>query len=117
MNKKIQSRTKRLRKTRGHIRSLGANRVSVHRTHQHIYAQLIDTEGKVLASASSLDKELKSSLSYGGNCEAAKQVGRLMAQRLKAAKVEKVAFDRSGFKYHGRVKALADAMREAGVEI
>ena len=88
---------------------------SIHRTPRHIYAQVIAPQGdKVLATASTVEKELRSDAT--GNVEAAKKVGALIAERAKAAGVTKVAFDRSGFKYHGRVKALADAAREAGLE-
>jgi len=95
---------------------LGAHRLSVHRTPRHIYAQIISAgEGKVVASASTLIKDIRSVVKVTGNCEAAAAVGKLLAERAKEAGVEKVAFDRSGFKYHGRVRALADAAREAGL--
>lgn len=97
------------------MRELGANRLSVHRTAQHIYAQVFSPKGdKVLVSASTLDADLR-----GGNTsnsEAAAAVGKLVAERAKAAGISDVAFDRSGYRYHGRVKALADAAREAGLE-
>jgi large subunit ribosomal protein L18 len=94
---------------------LGVNRLSVHRTPRHIYAQIIAPSGdKVLASASTLDKELRSGIT--GNAVAAAEVGKLVAKRAKDAGVDKVAFDRGGYKYHGRVKALADAARETGLE-
>jgi large subunit ribosomal protein L18 len=97
------------------MRELGATRLCVNRTSQHIYAQIISGDGnKVLASASTLDKDLRSGAT--GNKDAAAKVGELIANRAKEAGVTKVAFDRSGFKYHGRVKALADAAREAGLE-
>jgi large subunit ribosomal protein L18 len=87
----------------------------VYRSSQHIYAQVLSADGgKVLASASTLDKELRDAAT--GNVDAAKKVGQLVAERAKAAGVTQVAFDRSGFKYHGRVKALADAAREGGLE-
>ena len=90
---------------------------SVHRTPQHIYAQLTDAAGaKVLAAASTLQDAVNTGLKNTGNVEAAKAVGRAIAERAKAAGFTKVAFDRSGFQYHGRVKALADAAREAGLE-
>ncbi|MDO3380737.1 50S ribosomal protein L18 [Gilvimarinus algae] len=115
MSDKKQSRLRRARRARAKIRQLGVNRLTVHRTPRHIYAQIIDQDGaSVLASASTLDKSLRSSAT--GNAEAAKAVGALIAERAKAAGVTQVAFDRSGFKYHGRVKALADAAREAGLE-
>ena len=116
MDKK-QSRVRRARKTRGRINTLQAHRLCVHKTPLHIYAQVISPcGGKVLASASTLDKELKPSIKYSGNVEAAKQVGNEIAKRATAAGVKKVAFDRSGFKYHGRIKALADAARDGGIE-
>lgn len=97
------------------IRELGENRLCIHRTPRHMYAQVIAPEGdRVLASASTLDKDLRSGAT--GNIEAASSVGKLVAERAKAAGVTRVAFDRAGFKYHGRVKALADAAREAGLE-
>ena len=92
-------------------------RLCVHRTPQHIYAQIIDpTGGRVLASASTLETELRSSIKNGGNITAASAVGKRIAEKAKQAGITKVAFDRSGFKYHGRVKALADAARESGLE-
>jgi large subunit ribosomal protein L18 len=97
------------------MRELGVNRLSVHRTPRHIYAQVITAAGdRVLASASTLDSSLRSGST--GNAEAAAAVGKLVAERARAAGVEKVAFDRGGYKYHGRVKALADAARESGLE-
>ena len=97
------------------IRELGATRLCVNRTPRHIYAQIIGADGdRVVASASTLEKELRSGST--GNAEAAAVVGKLVAERAVAAGVSKVAFDRSGFKYHGRVKALADAAREAGLK-
>ena len=115
MTDKKQSRLRRARRSRIKIRELGEVRLSIHRTPRHIYAQVIAAEGdKVLASASTLDESLRSGST--GNVDAARAVGELVAKRAKEAGVEKVAFDRSGFKYHGRVKALADAAREAGLE-
>ena len=115
MKGKKQSRLRRARRARMKIRELGSVRLSIHRTPRHIYAQVIAPEGdKVLASASTLDESLRSGAT--GNVEAARAVGELVARRAREAGVEKVAFDRSGFKYHGRVKALADAAREAGLE-
>jgi len=97
------------------MRGLGQIRLSVHRTPRHIYAQIISAEGdKVIASASTLDSALRGGAT--GNIGAAAEVGKLVAARAKAAGVEKVAFDRSGYKYHGRVKALANAARESGLE-
>jgi len=97
------------------MREQGATRLCISRTPRHIYAQVISADGgQVLASASTLDKELRSGAT--GNIEAAGKVGTLVAERAKAAGVSKVAFDRSGFKYHGRVQALADAAREGGLD-
>nr|WP_038096946.1 50S ribosomal protein L18 [Thioalkalivibrio sp. HK1] len=111
-----QSRMRRAKKTRRHILGLRVPRMSIHRTPRHIYAQIISPEGdRTLASASTLDKDVRSEVSYGGNRSAASVVGRIVAERAKQAGVERVAFDRSGFKYHGRIKALADAAREAGL--
>ena len=115
MNEKTESRLRRARKSRIRMRTAGATRLTVHRTPRHIYAQVIAPEGdKVLASASTLDKDLRAGAT--GNIEAASKVGALIAERAKAAGVTEVAFDRAGFKYHGRVKALADAAREGGLE-
>ncbi len=98
------------------MRELGVFRLSVHRTPRHMYAQVIAPDGAhVVAAASTLDKGLRAELAGTGNRAAAEAVGRLIAERARAAGVEQVAFDRSGFKYHGRVKALADAAREAGL--
>lgn len=115
MNAKTESRLRRARRSRLKMRELLVNRLSVHRTSQHIYAQIIAPEGnKILASASTLDESLRSGAT--SNIKAAAVVGKLIAERAKAAGVVQVAFDRSGFKYHGRVKALADAAREGGLE-
>lgn len=112
---KKESRARRARKSRMKMRELCVSRLSVHRTPQHIYAQIIAPEGdRVLASASTLDKSLREGKT--GNIDAAVSVGKLIAERAKAAGVVNVAFDRSGFKYHGRIKALADAAREGGLE-
>ena len=114
MDKKSQ-RLRRARRARFKIRELGAIRLCVHRTPRHIYAQVISADGgQVLASASTLDKDLRAEA--GSNIDAATKVGALLAERAKSAGVTKVAFDRSGFKYHGRVKALAEAAREGGLE-
>jgi len=114
---KKDRRQRRAVKTRQHIRVLGVARLSVHRTPQHIYAQLTDASGsKVLAAASTLQDVVSAGLKTTGNVAAAQVVGRVIAERAKAAGFTKVAFDRSGFQYHGRVKALADAAREAGLE-
>lgn len=115
MSDKKQSRLRRARRTRAKIKELGSTRLSVNRTPRHIYAQIISPEGdRVLASASTLDSSLRGGKT--GNIEAAKSVGALIAARAKEAGIAKVSFDRSGFKYHGRVKALADAAREGGLE-
>ena len=115
MSEKKETRLRRARKARLKMRELETVRLSVYRSSQHIYAQVISADGaKVLASASTLDKELRDGAT--GNVDAAKKVGALVAERAKAAGVTQVAFDRSGFKYHGRVKALADAAREGGLE-
>lgn len=115
MKDKTVSRLRRAKRTRMKIRELGAIRLSVHRTPRHIYAQVTTAGGdQVLASASTVEKDLRSE--NGGNIEAAAKVGKLIAERAKAAGYEKVAFDRSGYKYHGRIKALADAARENGLE-
>ena len=115
MNAKKQSRIRRATRTRAKIRELHETRLCVNRTPRHIYAQVIGADGdKVLASASTLEKDLRGEKT--GNADAAAAVGKLIAERAKGAGVTKVAFDRSGFKYHGRVKALADAAREGGLE-
>jgi len=115
MSDKKVSRQRRAKRVRMKIRELGANRLCINRTPRHIYAQVIAAEGdRVLATASTLEKDLRSGST--GNTDAATAVGKLVAERAVAAGVTKVAFDRSGFKYHGRVKALADAAREAGRE-
>ena len=112
---KKSARLRRAKKTRAHIRHLAVHRLTVNRTPRHIYAQIISpTGGEVLTQASTLDETLRSGAT--GNVEAAKAVGKLIAERAKAAGIKKVAFDRSGFKYHGRIKALADAARENGLE-
>jgi len=98
-------------------RAYGRPRLSVHRSDKNIYAQIIDdASGRTLAAASTLDKDVKSSIKSGGSQDAASAVGKLIAERGKAAKVEEVIFDRGGYLYHGRVKALADAAREAGLK-
>jgi large subunit ribosomal protein L18 len=115
MSAKNDSRLRRARRSRAKIRSLGVNRLSVHRTPRHIYAQVFAPAGnQVLASASTLDSTLRSDGT--SNVDAAAKVGKLVAERAKAAGIEKVAFDRGGYKYHGRVKALAEAARENGLE-
>jgi len=112
------ARIRRARRTRSKIKELDVHRLCVHRTPRHIYAQVTSAGGAtVMASASTLDKELRAKLEGAtGNVSAAAEVGRAIAERAKQAGVTRVAFDRSGFRYHGRVKALADAARENGLE-
>lgn len=117
MDKK-HSRQRRARKTRARIRELGVPRLSVHRTGQHIYAQVFAADGSaVLASAATVQKDVRAGLKSTSNVEAAKAVGKVIAERARSAGIEQVAFDRSGFRYHGRIKALADAAREQGLRI
>jgi large subunit ribosomal protein L18 len=117
MDKKT-SRLRRATRARSKIRELGENRLTVHRTPRHIYAQIIAPNGaEVIATASTVDKALAAEITgHNGNIAAATVVGKAIAERAKAKGIERVAFDRSGFRYHGRVKALADAAREAGLE-
>ena len=116
MDKNI-ARLRRAKTTRSHIRKLGVARLSVLRTGQHIYAQLFTADGsKVLASASTVQAEVKDGLKGTKNIEAAAKVGRAIAAKALAAGIDKVAFDRSGYRYHGRIKALADAAREGGLQ-
>ena len=116
MDKKT-SRLRRARRARAKIRELGMHRLCVFRTPRHIYAQVIAPDcDVVLASVSTVQADVKKDVKYTGNAEAAAQIGKLIAEKAKAAGISRVAFDRSGFKYHGRVKALADAAREAGLE-
>lgn len=116
MDKK-KARLRRSKKARAKIAELRMPRLSVHRTARHMYAQLIAaTQDVVLASASTLDAEVKAEINYSGNKDAAAAVGKVIAARAKAAGVESVAFDRSGFKYHGRIAALADSARENGLK-
>jgi large subunit ribosomal protein L18 len=115
--KKIDSRARRKRRTRAKIRELGVHRLSVHRTPRHIYAQVIAPDGgTIVAAASTLSKGLRQSLKSTGNAKAAAEVGKAIAEQAKLAGITRVAFDRSGFRYHGRVKALADAARGNGLE-
>lgn len=117
MNEKKISRLRRAAKTRVTIARLKALRLSVHRTNTHIYAQIIDATGaKVLASASTVEKEVRAQLKNGGNKAAAEAVGKRIAEKAKAAGITAVAFDRAGFSYHGRVKALAEAARAGGLQ-
>ena len=116
MQKKI-ARLRRAKSTRAHIRELGVPRLSVLRTGQHVYAQVFSADGsKVLAAASTTQSDVREGLKSSKNIEAAAKVGRAIAEKAKAAGIEKVAFDRSGYRYHGRVKALADAAREGGLQ-
>ena len=116
MNKNT-ARLRRAKSTRSHIRNLGVARLSVLRTGQHLYAQVFTADGsKVLASANTNQADVKEGLKNGKNIDAATKVGKLVAERAKAAGIEKVAFDRSGYRYHGRIKALAEAAREAGLQ-
>jgi large subunit ribosomal protein L18 len=117
MTAKNETRLRRARRTRAKIRELGAHRLSVHRTAQHIYAQIIAGDaGHTLVAASTIEKAVGAELKGTSNVDAAKKIGSLIAERAKAAGITKVAFDRSGYKYHGRIKALADAAREGGLE-
>ena len=117
MNSKKQIRIRRSKRTRMHIRENGAHRLTVHRTAQHIYAQIIGPDAaQTLVAASTVEKQIVEGLKSTSNAEAAKKVGVTLAQRAKEKGITKVAFDRSGFKFHGRVKALADAAREGGLE-
>jgi large subunit ribosomal protein L18 len=116
MEKKT-ARLRRAKSTRAHIRDLGVARLSVLRTGQHLYAQVFTADGsKVLAAASTVQADVKDGLSSGKNKDAAAKVGRIIAEKAMAAGIEKVAFDRSGYRYHGKIKALADAAREAGLQ-
>lgn len=113
----LNARRKERNRTRIVEAAHGRPRLSVHRSSRFIYAQIIDdTKGVTLAAASSLESSLRSSLKSGGNKDAATEVGKLIAERAKAAGIERVAFDRSGYRYHGRIKALADAAREGGLQ-
>ena len=112
-----QQRLRRARQTRSKIMELAVVRLTVHRSNSHIYAQVIDPSGaKVLASASTVEPEVRASVKYGGNVKAAAEVGRRIAERAKQLGIEAVAFDRAGYKFHGRVKALAEAARAAGLK-
>ncbi len=114
---KKQNRLRRARRGRAKIRELKANRLSIHRTPRHIYAQVIGPDdNQVLVAASTLEAEVRKGIKNGGNVEAAAIVGARIAEKAKAAGIDTVAFDRSGFRYHGRVQALADAAREAGLK-
>lgn len=114
---KQAARSRRARRLRHRARAAGVCRLCVYRTPRHVYAQVMDTEGaRTLVSASTLDKELRAGLGNGGNIEAARVVGGKLAERALAAGIRKVVFDRSGYTYHGRVRAMADAAREGGME-
>ena len=116
MDKK-QSRLRRARRGRAHIKTLGATRLCIYKTPRHMYAQIISPEGNtVVASASTLDGDVRKDVKSTGGVAAASVVGKVVAERAKAAGITQVAFDRSGFKYHGRVKALAEAAREGGLD-
>jgi large subunit ribosomal protein L18 len=115
MNKNAQ-RLRRAVRARAKIRELKALRLSVHRTPQHIYAQIFDPTSTVLAVASTVQKDIRGGLKGTGNIAAAAAVGKAIAEKAKAAGITEVAFDRSGFKFHGRIKALADAARENGLQ-
>ena len=115
MDKKI-SRLRRATRARKHLQELGATRLVVHRTPRHIYAQVINADATVVAAASTVEKALKADLSATGNKAAAQAIGKVIAERALEKGVSKVSFDRSGFQYHGRVAALADAAREAGLQ-
>ena len=117
MKQKNPARLRRARQTRLKIREIGAVRLTVHRTNVHIYAQITSPSGdKVLASASSVEKELRASMKRGSTRKAAEVVGKRIAEKAKAAGIESVAFDRAGYRYHGRVKALAEAARAGGLK-
>jgi len=117
MSDKKTSRLRRAAQTRHKLGELRATRLSVHRTNHHIYAQVIAPgDAKVLASASTLEKEVRAQVSNGGNKAAAVAVGKRIAEKAKSLGISEVSFDRSGFRYHGRVKALAEAAREAGLK-
>ena len=112
----VNNRLRRARKTRAKIAELKVTRLSVHRTNTHIYAQIIaETGDKVIVSASTVEADVRKKVKNGGNIEAATVIGKLIAEKAKKAGVTTVAFDRSGYKYHGRIKALADAARENGL--
>jgi large subunit ribosomal protein L18 len=114
---KKRARLRRAKKTRSHIRRLGVPRLTVHRSGRHIYAQVIDGQGgSVIAAASTVQKDVRTGLSSTSNKDAAKAVGKAVAERAVAAGVSEVAFDRSGYRYHGRVAELANAARESGLK-
>ena len=111
------ARLRRAKKTRARIRRAATSRLCVFRTPQHVYAQIIESSGgRVLVSASTAERQFREQIGYGGNVSAAALIGKRLAEKAKDAGIQRVAFDRSGYKYHGRVKALADAAREGGLE-
>ena len=117
MSIKNDARLRRAKSTRAHIRKLGVPRLSVLRTGQHLYAQLFTADGaKVIAAANTLQADVKDGLKNGKNSDAAAKVGKAIAEKARAAGIEKVAFDRSGYRFHGRIKALAEAAREGGLQ-
>ena len=116
MSDKKTARLRRASQTRHKIHQLATMRLAVHRTNTHIYAQLCSVDGRVLTSASTVEKEVRVIVSNGGNKAAAAAVGKRIAEKAKGLGIQVVAFDRSGYKYHGRVKALAEAAREAGLK-
>lgn len=117
MHKKQTTRQRRARRARMKMRELEAVRLAVHRTPRHVYAQIIAPDGaRTLASASTVEQAVRAGLQATGNADAAAAVGKAIAQKAKAAGIDRVAFDRSGFAYHGRIKALADAAREGGLQ-
>src|SRR5690349_18586175 len=117
MSDRNEARVRRAKATRAKIAQLRAVRLSVHRSNGHIYAQVIDASGeKVLASASTAEKDVRANVKNGGNVKAAAEIGKRIAEKAKALGISEVAFDRSGYKFHGRVKALAEAAREAGLK-
>jgi large subunit ribosomal protein L18 len=117
MSEKNLSRRRRARQTRIRIAEIGAVRLTIYRTNQHIYAQITSASGdKVLATASTIEKDLRAQLKNGGNRKAAELVGNRIAAKAKEKGIERVAFDRAGYRYHGRVKALADAARAGGLK-
>ena len=117
MSEKNLARLRRARQTRLKIREVGAVRLTVHRTNSHIYAQITSAQGdKVIAAASSAEKDVRGQLKNGGNRKGAELVGQRIAAKAKEKHIETVAFDRAGYRYHGRVKALAEAARAAGLK-
>ncbi|QCI17306.1 50S ribosomal protein L18 [Buchnera aphidicola (Aphis helianthi)] len=115
-NSKVNSRMRRLKKSRCKMKSLGVTRLVVHRTSRHMYAQIISSESKVLVYASTLENQIKCDLKYTGNKEAAEVIGKIIAERALLKGISNVSLDRSGFKYHGRIKILADSARNFGLK-